>query len=78
MSLISKSGLVSGLSDCVTFSQDEPALEVGGTKEAIFEVGKSSLTTEVDGKESTYTCDYVVIWKRQKDGSYRAHTDIYN
>jgi ketosteroid isomerase-like protein len=53
-------------------------LEVGGTKEAIYEVGKSSLTTELDGKESTYTCDYVVIWKRQKDGSYRAHTDIYN
>jgi tetratricopeptide (TPR) repeat protein/ketosteroid isomerase-like protein len=53
-------------------------LEVGGTKEAIYEVGKSTLTTEVDGKESTYVCDYVVIWKRQKDGTYRAHTDIFN
>jgi putative intracellular protease/amidase/ketosteroid isomerase-like protein len=52
--------------------------EVGGTKEAIYEVGKSTLTTEVDGKESTYVCDYVVIWKRQKDGTYLAHTDIYN
>jgi ketosteroid isomerase-like protein len=52
--------------------------EVGGTREAIYEVGKSTLTTEVDGKESTYVCDYVVIWKRQKDGSYRAHTDIFN
>ena len=53
-------------------------IEVGGTKEAIYEVGKSSLTTEVDGKKSTYVCDYVVIWKRQKNGSYRTHTDIYN
>jgi ketosteroid isomerase-like protein len=53
-------------------------IEVGGTKEAIYEVGRSSLTTSVDGKDSTYTCDYVVIWKRQKDGSYRTHTDIYN
>jgi ketosteroid isomerase-like protein len=53
-------------------------VEVGGTAEAIYEVGKSSLTTAVNGKESTYVCDYVVIWKRQKDGSYRAHTDIFN
>jgi uncharacterized protein (TIGR03067 family) len=53
-------------------------IEVGGTREAIYEVGKSSLTTEVDGKADSYVCDYVVIWKRQKDGSYRAHTDIFN
>jgi ketosteroid isomerase-like protein len=53
-------------------------LEVGGTKETIYEVGKSTLTTELHGKESTYVCDYVVIWKRQKDGAYRAHTDILN
>jgi CubicO group peptidase (beta-lactamase class C family)/ketosteroid isomerase-like protein len=54
------------------------AIEVGGTREVIYEVGKSSLTTEVDGKESTYVCDYVVVWKRQPDGTYRVHTDIYN
>jgi ketosteroid isomerase-like protein len=53
-------------------------IEVGGTKEAIYEVGKSSLTTEVDGKENTYVCDYVVIWKPQPDGTYRTHTDIFN
>ena len=53
-------------------------IEVGGTKDAIYEIGKSSLTTVVDGKDNTYTCDYVVIWKRQKDGTYRAQTDIYN
>jgi ketosteroid isomerase-like protein/tetratricopeptide (TPR) repeat protein len=52
--------------------------EVGGTKEAIFELGRSTLTTVVDGKESVYACDYVVIWKRQKDGTYRTYTDIYN
>jgi ketosteroid isomerase-like protein/tetratricopeptide (TPR) repeat protein len=53
-------------------------VEVGGTKDAIYEIGKSSLTTVIDGKDNTYTCDYVVIWKRQKDGTYRAQTDIYN
>jgi CubicO group peptidase (beta-lactamase class C family)/ketosteroid isomerase-like protein len=52
-------------------------IEVGGTREAIYEVGKSSLTTEVDGKTNTYVCDYVVIWKRQMDGNL-AHTDIFN
>jgi transcriptional regulator GlxA family with amidase domain len=52
--------------------------EVGGTSEAIYEVGKSSLIYQVDGKEVSYVCDYVVIWKRQKDGTYRTHTDIYN
>jgi ketosteroid isomerase-like protein len=53
-------------------------IEVGGTRDAIYEVGKSFLTTVVDGKESTYVCDYVVIWKRQPDGTYRTHTDIFN
>ncbi|HEV3298889.1 MAG TPA: tetratricopeptide repeat protein [Planctomycetaceae bacterium] len=54
------------------------AIEVGGTPAAIYEIGKSSLTTEVNGKGSTYVCDYVVIWKRQKDGTYRTHSDIFN
>jgi ketosteroid isomerase-like protein len=53
-------------------------IEVGGTRDAIYEVGKSSLTTIVNGKEGTYVCDYVVIWKRQPDGTYRTHTDIFN
>ncbi len=52
--------------------------EVGGTKDAIWEIGKSTLTEERDGKDSTYIGDFVVIWKRQKDGTYRIHTDIYN
>ena len=53
-------------------------LEVGGTREAIYEIGKSSLTTQIDGKESTYDCDYIVIWKRQVDGTYRTYADIFN
>jgi ketosteroid isomerase-like protein len=54
------------------------ALEVGGTSEAIYEIGKSTLTTKTNGEDNTYVCDYVVIWKRQKDGTYRTHTDIFN
>ena len=52
--------------------------EVGGTRDAIWEIGKSTLTAEYDGKDSTYVGDFIVIWKRQKDGSYRIYTDIYN
>jgi len=53
-------------------------IEVEGTADAIYEIGKSTLTTQLNGADSTYVCDYVVIWKRQKDGSYRTYTDIYN
>ena len=53
-------------------------VEVGGTKDAIWEIGKSTLTEEVDGKDATYVGDFIVIWKRQRDGSYRIHADIYN
>jgi uncharacterized protein (TIGR02246 family) len=53
-------------------------IEVGGEGDAIYQIGTSSLTTERDGKESNYTCDFVVIWKRQPDGSYKIHVDIYN
>jgi len=53
-------------------------VEVGGTKEAIWEIGKSTLTEEFNGKDITYVSDFIVIWKLQKDGTYRIHTDIYN
>lgn len=53
-------------------------VEVGGTKEVIWEIGNSTLTSEADGKPNTYICDFIVVWKRQKDGTYRIHADIYN
>ncbi len=52
--------------------------EVGGTRDAIYEVGRSTLTQQANGKDVTYACSYIVIWKRQKDGSYLTQTDIYN
>lgn len=53
-------------------------VEVGGQGDAIYQIGKSSLTTVRDGKESSYVCDFVVIWKRQPDGAYKIYVDIYN
>ena len=53
-------------------------IEVGGSRDEVYQIGKSSFTSEADGKENTYTCDFVVIWKRQTDGAYKIYVDIYN
>ena len=53
-------------------------IEIGGDKETVYQIGRSTLTTEREGRQSIYACDFVVIWKRQKDGAYRIHVDIYN
>ncbi len=53
-------------------------IEVGGNRDEAYQMGKSSFTSEVDGKENTYTCDFVAVWKRQKDGALKIYVDIYN
>ena len=53
-------------------------IEVGGSRDEVYQIGKSSFTSESNGKENTYTCDFVVIWKRQADGAYKIKVDIYN
>ena len=53
-------------------------VEVGGTRAAAYQVGVSSLTTIApNGTAQTYTSDFVVIWKRQPDGSLRITLDLY-
>ena len=53
-------------------------IEVGGSRNEVYQIGKSSFTSETNGKEGNYTCDYVAIWKRQKDGTLKIYVDIYN
>jgi uncharacterized protein (TIGR02246 family) len=53
-------------------------IEVGGSPDEVYQIGKSSFTSEANGKESNYTCDFLVIWKRQTDGAYKIYVDIYN
>jgi hypothetical protein len=48
--------------------------EVGGSNDDAYEVGVSTLTTE----RGTYTCDFVLIWKRDAAGKLRIHLDLYN
>jgi ketosteroid isomerase-like protein len=53
-------------------------IELGGDKESVWQIGKSSLTTTYNGADQTYVCDFVVLWKRQADGTYKIYVDIYN
>ena len=48
--------------------------EVGGSNDDAYEAGVSTLTTE----RGTYTCDFVLIWKRDAAGKLRIHLDLYN
>lgn len=53
-------------------------VEVGGSRTEAYQVGVSSLTSvRPDGTESTYTCDFVVIWKRQPNGTLKIVLDLY-
>jgi ketosteroid isomerase-like protein len=53
-------------------------IEVGGDRETPYQLGRSAFTAVVDGKETTNVVDFVVIWKRQKDGQYKIYLDFYH
>lgn len=54
-------------------------LDVGRSGDIAYEVGKVSLTIQAEGKEpTTATAKYIVVWKRQADGSWKLHRDIWN
>jgi ketosteroid isomerase-like protein len=53
-------------------------LEVGGTREAAYQVGISTLVTVgPDGRQHASVTEFVVIWKRQADGTFRIALDLY-
>ena len=54
-------------------------VDVGRSGDVAYEVGKVSLTIQPVGKEPTMSAaKYVVVWKRQSDGSWKLHRDIWN
>jgi uncharacterized protein (TIGR02246 family) len=54
-------------------------VDVGESGDLAYEVGTVLLTIQPEGKESTTaSVKYVVVWKRQKDGSWQLHRDIWN
>lgn len=54
-------------------------VEVGGSHSSAYQVGVSRLTSaQSDGTPATYVCDFVVLWRRQSDGTLRITLDLYN
>jgi uncharacterized protein (TIGR02246 family) len=54
-------------------------VDVGRSGDVAYEVGTISLTIQPVGKEpETASAKFVVVWKRQSDGSWKLHRDIWN
>jgi len=54
-------------------------VDVGESGDLAYEVGTVLLAIQPEGKESaTASAKYVVVWKRQADGSWQLHRDIWN
>ena len=50
-------------------------IEIGGTGEYIYQLGNSDLTYMVNGKETKSVTNFVLLWKKQKDGNYKIFRD---
>jgi uncharacterized protein (TIGR02246 family) len=54
-------------------------IEVAASKDLAYDVGTFELTLNDDkGVSMTILGKYVVVWKRQKDGQWKAEADIFN
>jgi ketosteroid isomerase-like protein len=50
-------------------------IEVGGDGDMVFQLGKSDLKYINRGKESKSVTNFVLLWKKQSDGSYKIFRD---
>lgn len=50
-------------------------IEIGGTGDYVYQLGNSDLTYLVNGKETKSVTNFVLIWKKQMDGSYKIFKD---
>jgi len=54
-------------------------VDVGRSGDVAYEVGTVALTIQPVGKEPTKAIEkYVVVWKRQANGAWKMHRDIWN
>ena len=52
-------------------------LEVGGSKDEPWQLGRSTLITGKPGQTRSSITDFIVLWRRQSDGSLKIHIDMY-
>ena len=50
-------------------------VEIGGQGEFVYQLGKSDLKYINNGKESSSITNFVLLWKKQSDGSYKIFRD---
>lgn len=54
-------------------------IDVGRSGDVAYETGTVVLTIQPEGKAATTaSAKYLVVWKRQSDGSWQLHRDIWN
>jgi uncharacterized protein (TIGR02246 family) len=55
------------------------AVEVHGTSDMAYEVGEVSYSApDSSGQRKTATGKYIVVWKKDQDGTWRLYRDIWN
>ena len=53
--------------------------EVGGSGDTAYEIGKTKVRIQPEGQTAMIdSTKYLVIWKRQADGRWKVHVDIWN
>ena len=54
-------------------------IEVGGSGDTAYEIGKTKVRIQPEGQAAILdSTKYLVIWKRQADGTWKVHVDIWN
>jgi uncharacterized protein (TIGR02246 family) len=54
-------------------------IEVGGSGDTAYEIGKTRVRIQPEGQAAIIdSTKYLVIWKRQADGKWKVHVDIWN
>ena len=52
-------------------------IEVGGSRDEPWQLGRSTLVTGTAGQEQSSITDFIVLWRRQADGQLRIYIDLY-
>lgn len=63
-------------SRCKNFTSE--IQELGGNSKMVYQLSKWTFTCVKDGKETTYTSDVVMVWKRQSDWGYKIQLNSTN
>ena len=54
-------------------------IEVGGSDGTVYEIGKTRVRIQPEGQETIRdSTKYLVVWKRQADGTWKVHVDIWS